>query len=136
MVRHKSIIITDHREQKNFHRISPIKGAIWNGHADRPQVPKSPYQRKSVSLLGVQENNEQRKETVTLYVIHSSDDVEKFGFIRYFIGLSGSTVAVLYRLVPSPLHCYPPEISVLQSRIIPVIPTDDIDIVCISFIVN
>ena len=65
-----------------------------------------------------------------------SSDVEKLGFIRYFISLSGSTVAVLYRLVPSPHHCYPPEISVLQSRIIPVTPTDDIDIVCVSFIAN
>ena len=66
-------------------------------------------------------------------VCYSSDNVEKFGFIMYFISLSGSTVAVLYHLVPSPHHCYPPEISVLQSRIIPLIPTDDIDIVCFIY---
>lgn len=69
-------------------------------------------------------------------VCYSTDDVEKFGFVRYFISLSGSTVAVLSRLVPSSHYCYPPELSILQSRVIPVTAADDIDIISVSFIVS
>ena len=80
-----------------------------------------------------------RMKTRNSYTVcYSAGAVEKFGFIRYFISLSTTTVAVISPLIPSSHHCYPPELSVLHSRVIPVIAAHDsiIDVVSVSFIVS
>ena len=68
-------------------------------------------------------------------VCYSEDGVTKYGFIKYFLSLPSLSVAVINKLTPTSAFCYPPRLSILHSRIVPVKPESSIDVVSLRSLV-
>lgn len=62
-----------------------------------------------------------RAKTRNSYTVQYTDNgVQKFGFINYFLSVSSLCVAVVTPLTPTSSYCFPPVLSILCDRIIPV----------------
>ena len=59
-------------------------------------------------------------------ICYSADGQEKYGLIEFFTCLPTCTVAVITQLETSSNYCYKPELTILCSRVIPVVSDNNI----------
>lgn len=121
----QSVALTDAVKAK----VQSVCG-VWVDHSSqffRAMIRQKVFYSKSYTRL---------KSRNSYTVCYSEDGAEKYGVIQYFLSLSEQTVAVITPLIitASPT-CYPRELSVLCSRINPVVLDTVICVVPVNNIV-
>ncbi len=97
-----------------------VREAIYRTHAI--DVPKGTIFFRAVVGRSTYYSLQYGRTTRNSYTVCYIDNgVEKFGFIRYFVCLQSTSLAVITPLTPTCNYCYPQTISVLCERVIPVV---------------
>ena len=79
---------------------------------------------------------ERVKKRNSYTIAYTKDGEERYGLIRFFLSLPTGTVAVLSPLNSSSNFIYPTQLSILRSRVIPVVLEVNIIVVCVSCLVD